>query len=287
MRAKVRWTALGSAAALAWSVPGAAGLPGATVCPTAGTETVVVAAVEARLELRLRDGRLIRLAGLDPALSTPTLGDRDEQARDAFARSVTGPSLGLLPLATQPDRWGRITALAFTSEGPAEDRAGGLTGYALATGLGRYLAEPAAHACRPDLLAAEEAARGQKLGLWSDPYYGVLAVDDTAGFAERAGTIVVVEARVSTVQVSPFRTTLVLSDRGNGSHGGQTLHASILPRMMKTFEANGVHVSALTGQTLRLRGLLDTRFGPQIELATPDAIEVIDAGPTSAIAGSK
>ena len=32
---------------------------------------------------------------------------------------------------------------------------------------------------------------------------------------------------------------------------------------------------ALIGRTVRLRGLLDLRFGPQVELAGPDALELI------------
>jgi hypothetical protein len=43
-----------------------------------------------------------------------------------------------------------------------------------------------------------------------------------------------------------------------------------------------VDVHALVGHRLRLRGLLDTRFGPRIELADPDEIEVIDAVPAAA-----
>lgn len=256
-------------------------------CSPAGAERVVLAGVEPRLELRLRDGRLLRLAGLDPALSTPSTPNRDEEARNAFAASFANHTISIRPLATQPDRWGRILVLAFAADGPADGPSGGLAGAAIAAGLGRYLAEPAAHGCRPGLVAAEDRARTAKLGLWADPYYGLLAVDDRAGFAERAGTLVIVEGRVASLQAGPFRTKLILSAPGTGSHGGQTLYASIMPRMMKTFEAAGVHGSSLVGQTLRLRGLLDTRFGPQIELTTPDALDVIEGSTSAVAAGSK
>jgi hypothetical protein len=36
--------------------------------------------------------------------------------------------------------------------------------------------------------------------------------------------------------------------------------------------------SSLIGRDLRIRGLLDMRFGPQIEIASPDAIELIAGG---------
>ncbi|WP_158809173.1 hypothetical protein [Beijerinckia sp. L45] len=258
--------------------------PADEACSGVGMEAVVVAGVEPRLELRLRDGRLLRLAGLDPVLSTPTVPDRDEQAREAFAASVAGRTIRIRSLSTQPDRWGRIVVLAFAANDPVGEQSGGLAGAAIAAGLGRYLAEPAARGCRSHFVAAEEQARTATLGLWADPYYGLLAADDRAGFAERAGTLVIAEGRVVSVQTDSFRTKLILAPRGNGSHGSQTLYASVLPRMMKSFEANGVHLSSLTGRTLRLRGLLDTRFGPQIELLTPDALDVIDVDSTAATA---
>lgn len=272
--------------------PGAIAIPATSRandgCSATGVEVGVVAGVEARLELRLRDGRLVRLAGLDPALSTPSVPDRDEQARVALTGLVAGQTIGIRPLNPQPDRWGRIVALAFALEGPLADRDGGLAAAIIGNGFGRYLAEPGAHGCRSSLIAAESKARVARLGLWSDPYYGLLAIDNVADITERAGTIVVVEATLAAVKPGPYRTKLILSDRGTGSHGGQTLSASILPRTVKNFEADGVHVSSLIGQTLRLRGLLDTRFGPQIELASPDALEVTDGGlaPAAAV-GSK
>ena len=61
------------------------------------------------------------------------------------------------------------------------DGDGGVAVAVLAAGLGRYFAEPAAHQCRDALLAAEATARHAKLGLWADPYYGVLAFDERGG----------------------------------------------------------------------------------------------------------
>ena len=244
-------------------------------CPSAGGETVHVAAVETRLELRLVDGRVLRLAGLDPALSTPTMPDRDERARDAFAALVADAPLTIKTLTSVPDRWGRIAARAFATSGPAAERPGGLATAAVAAGLARYLSEPDAHACRAALVAAEEEARTTRLGLWDDPYYAVLAADDRSGFAERAGTLVVVEARLASIKTGPYRTTLVFAGQANHSHGGQILSATILPRTKTIFEARGVHVSSLTGRSLRLRGLLDLRFGPQIELSDPDDLDVL------------
>jgi hypothetical protein len=49
----------------------------------------------------------------------------------------------------------------------------------------------------------------------------------------------------------------------------------MIPHTRKAFEGNYATLAAFNGRTVRLRGLLDTRFGPQIEISNPDEIEVI------------
>ena len=55
------------------------------------------------------------------------------------------------------------------------------------------------------------------------------------------------------------------------------LVATIMPHAMKTFEARHVNLAELIGKQLLFRGLLDLRFGPRIELASPDQVEPIAA----------
>ena len=244
----------------------------ADACPTDGAETVVIASVAARLELKLADGRRLRLAGLEAAAATPEAPDRDAEDATAFAALIAHRALAVTILSPKPDRWGRLVAFASVADAPA----GGVAAMALDAGLARYQPEAAATACRAALLAAEDRARRGRLGLWADPFYSVLAADDRAAFAERAGTDVVVEARLRAVEPGPFRTRLRLEGQGtapSATHG--LLEATIVPRAMKTFEAQGVDVHSLIGRTLRLRGLLDRRFGPRLELAGPDEIEIL------------
>ena len=189
---------------------------------------------------------------------------------------LNGRSLGLLSFGAQPDRWGRVPGMMFV---PDSAPASGLAVTLIAQGLGRYLSEPAAHACRDMLLSAEGTARQRRLGLWNDPYYAVLAVTDHAAFAERSGTLVLAEGKLIAVQPSPYRTTLRFSSPEGGasseaSYGGRMLVATIPPRIMKSFVAQSIDLNGLIGHSLRFRGLLDLRFGPQVELASPDDIEM-------------
>ena len=43
---------------------------------------------------------------------------------------------------------------------------------------------------------------------------------------------------------------------------------------LAAFEKSGVILAQLSGKVVRVRGLLETQFGPQIELADPEAIEL-------------
>lgn len=241
-----------------------------TACPSNGAEPIMVAAVDPRLELRLVDGRRLRLVGLDPAGSSPSDPDLAETSRAALAAAVVGKAATVRTLSDTPDRWNRLPAIVFL-DGDASP--GGVARAAIAAGLGRDLSEPAAHACRDALLTAEAEARSASLGLWHDPYYGVLAVDDRDAFAERSATTIVAEGRLWRVDVGPFRTKLRFAAPGEAKRG--LLVAVVLPKVKKRFEEQGLHFEALIGRTMRLRGLLDLRFGPQVELAGPDAVELL------------
>lgn len=245
----------------------------AETCPDKGAREVQVADVEARLELRLIDGRLLRLAGIDPPGSTPEQPDLGDTEVATWGAEVRGKAIGVRLLSDRPDRWGRLPAFVFR----AGDGPGGLATRLIAAGAARYLAEPLAAACRDLFLAAEVKARGEKLGLWRDPYYAVLGVDDWAAFREKAGTIVVAEAVLASVDTNSFRTTLRFAApkhvSGQKPFGGRMLVATISPRVMKVFAAQSRKLGTLVGTRLRLRGLLDLRFGPHLVLDGPDSIE--------------
>lgn len=251
-------------------------------CPTAGAEAVTITTIDARLEVHLADGRRLRLVGLDPAGSSPGDPDLGETSRTALAAAVVGKTATARLLSDKPDRWGRLPATVFLD---GDSASGGLASEAIAAGLARYLSEPAAHACRGALLTAEAGARAGGLGLWHDPYYGVVAVDDRDAFAERSATNIVAEGRLWRVDAGPFRTKLRFAAPGDAKR--DLLVAVLLPKLMRRFEEQGLHFEALIGRTLRLRGLLDLRFGPQVELAGPDALELLPDTAAAATSSAK
>jgi hypothetical protein len=120
------------------------------------------------------------------------------------------------------------------------------------------------------LLAAEAAARAAGLGLWADPYYAVIAAADRPSFAEKAGTTVIIKGRV--IGIADRRPRIMLYF---GPRQGWDFSVANFPRNSKEFEVDYAALAAMNGRMVRVRGLLDTRFGPQIEISNPDEIEVI------------
>jgi endonuclease YncB( thermonuclease family) len=259
---------------IAWHSPAGARAapapPVASACPRVGTQSAAVARVDKRLDITLKDGRSLHLAGLDPPQPTPDAPDFPLRARAAFAAELAGGEISFLPLAATPDRWGRVPAFVFL---PRREHGAALVSAAiflLARGFARFMPVPEAHPCRDAFLAAEAQARGAKLGLWRDSYYTIMAATNRGAFADKGATNIIVEGRLARVTKSRFRTSLAFTpphERG--------FSVTILQRNVAIFERSGLDFHALIGRTLRIRGLLDRRFGPHIEITSADDIEVI------------
>jgi len=238
-------------------------------CPQVGASRAAVASINEQLEISLKDGRTLRLAGVESPRPTPDAPDFAANARDVLAKRLQGQII-FTPLAQQPDRWGRVPAFVFFDSSTPGNRPLSAAQFVLAGDYGRFLPEPEAHPCPADFLAAESAARTAKLGVWRDPYYAVIAATDRSAFTEKAATNVVVESKLVAVDRGTTRTYLEFAPRSERSFS-----VTIVQRYVKIFHQAGFDFHALIGRTLRVRGLLDLRFGPQIEISSSDEIELI------------
>lgn len=61
-----------------------------------------------------------------------------------------------------------------------------------------------------------------------------------------------------------------------GPRPGWDFSVAVFPQNGKAFEESYANIAAFNGRYVRVRGLLDGRFGPQIEISDPDEIEVIE-----------
>ena len=232
----------------------------------------MVADVTPELDLVLADGRRVALAGVEAPQATVAHPDWPETGRARLVAWLGGRTVALAPLRPGEDRWGRVVAMAF---GP--DAAGaatvGVAAALLDAGLARVRLQADARPCLPALLAAETAARAQKLGVWADPAFAVLPSGDPARFAGRVGDQVVVEGRVTSVNETAARVYLNF-----GPRRGIDFWASVGRQNKRLFDRAGVALKAFSGKTIRLRGLLETRGGPHIDIGLPETIESVGGG---------
>lgn len=247
------------------------------VCSPAGGEAVEIAAVDADFHLVLRDGRTVLLAGVDPVRATPSRLGAAEDARAHLAAWLVGRPARLRPLDTGVDRWGRTRALVFASTGTrdldkpvAPDPALLSVGLALVdAGLARGRADAAMHACWPTTIVAEAGARAAGLGLWSDPYYAVRAAGNPSALTDLSGSFVLVQGQVTRVAKGRSRTLVDLGPRGADVSLRIAGNASFILGQV------GLSEDRLLGRNVRVRGVLDDRFGYTIDVSDRDQIEVL------------
>jgi hypothetical protein len=98
----------------------------------------------------------------------------------------------------------------------------------------------------------------------------VLAADNLVALMSRTGEFVLVEGRILRFGQTSARFYLDF-----GQARGVDLSVTISKQAAKTFTAAGVRVDSLPGRRVRIRGLLENRPGPSIDLTSPFALETI------------
>jgi endonuclease YncB( thermonuclease family) len=233
-----------------------------------------VRAIDERLDVTLTDGTVLVLAGIDPPAPTRTEPVLDQIARTRLSNWLVGHEIRFRALDGRKDRWGRVPALVFAeAPGTAGTSWLSVSTAILDAGFGRLEPSKIVRPCLTDFRFAEAAARKAKLGLWADPSYAVIAASDRNALVDRSGRFVVVEGEPIGVEAARFRTTLWF-----GPRRGWDFSVTIAQRNVAIFDEAGLDLGSLRGKMIRVRGLLDTRFGPQIEISSPDELEIVSEG---------
>ena len=210
---------------------------------------------------RLEDGREVRLAGIE----TVTTGSA------ALAALIAGGNVILRGETDAPDRWGRQPAFVFVgrSDTAGEGSDASLQGLLLAQGEALVSADTADKGCAAELAAAEAAARQAKRGSWAEP--GVIKNAESPGdILASVGRFAVVEGNVLSVRQSGATFYVNFGQRWT-----QDFAATISKRMMPSFEAAGITAKSLENRRIRVRGWVEQRSGPRIELLRVEQIEVV------------
>jgi endonuclease YncB( thermonuclease family) len=233
-----------------------------------------VAAITDGRSFVLDDGRAVRLAALEVPLP-PASGEASQRAeaaraaRMALEAILASQKVELRGRASDIDRYGRAVAHVdvLGAEGARRDVAQAM----LAMGYARVAARVGDFACAAELLVGERAARDGRLGLWSEPHYGIVQAQSRAELLAERGRFTLVEGKVLSVRQSGG--TIYVNF---GRRWSDALTVTILKRNERTFTAAGLQPSALENRHVRVRGWIEERNGPRIEASRPEQIEIAE-----------
>lgn len=208
--------------------------------------------------LRLTDGREIRLAGIMPLPEVAA-------ARNTLTTLVTNRDVVLRGDSDTPDRYGRQNAFVIRAEDGASVQVELLrAGEALATG------SAIDKDCATELTAAETLARQTRQGIWAAPDV-IKNAAKPGDILAKLGQFAVIEGKVLSARQSGA--TFYLNF---GRHWVRDF-AVIIPRqMIGSLTRDGVDIKVLAGRNVRVRGWIEQRGGPRIQLRGTGQLEVLD-----------
>src|SRR6266851_6417883 len=239
-------------------VVGAAGPADAAGCAFEPQgEGRVVEILDART-FRLADGREVRLAGIEPVT-----GEKANRTL-ALAAIIAGRDVTLSGEDDTPDRYGRQPAFVFVdgSETPVQ-------GLLLTQGEALVSATVTNKDCALVLTAAEAAARQAKQGTWASPA-AIKNAESPGDILAGIGRFTVVEGKVLSVRQAGATTYLNF-----GRSWTQGFAVTISRRVTAGLEAAGIFVKSLENRRIRVRGWVEARGGPRIEVLQAGQIELL------------
>ena len=223
--------------------------------------------------LLLDSGIVVRLNGIRaPLPAGKRAGSVAEpladKAREALAALVLSQPVRLGLDEEETDRYGHMEAQVFL------DRPGGdwINQQMAMRGYARALPLPKTLRCFNELIAAEATARANRLGIWADPYYSVRDAADPAALAGRVGHYEVIEGEIVGTGESHGRVYLDF-----GRVWKDDVTAIIDQKARSLFAGAGLDPLSSKGRRVRIRGWVENRDGPLIELSLPEQVEVLGA----------
>jgi endonuclease YncB( thermonuclease family) len=215
-----------------------------------------VAAVIDGRSLRLDDGRVVRLVGIEQAVKA--------RNRAALSAIAAGREVTLHGDDDTPDRYGRQGAFVFAvgSEHSVQSEL-------LRRGEALFSGDVSEKNCAAALAAAEGAARDAKLGIWEQTA-AIKNTESPGDILSAIGHFTVVEGRVLSVRQAGAITYLNF-----GRNWTRDFAATISRRIIPAFENASLGPKSLENRRIRVRGVVSSRGGPRIELLRVGQIEVL------------
>ena len=220
-----------------------------------------VAAVVDRRSFRLEDGREVLLAGIEPAMAE--MGSRTS----ALATLVAGREVTLRGEDDTPDRYGRQPAFVFLASSETSERL--VQGLLLEQGEALVSATVTNKDCASLLAAAETAARQAGRGTWADPA-AIKNAESSVDILARIGQFTLIEGKVLSVRQAGATTYLNF-----GRNWTRDFAVTISRRMLPAFETAGIALKSFENRRIRVRGWVEARGGPRIEVIRVGQIELL------------
>ena len=222
----------------------------------------------------LDDGKAVRLIGaLAPrardANAAAGAWPPESETINALSDLVLGKRVKLAFAGRRTDRYGRTLAHVFVAD---RGRSDWVQGTLLAMGHARAYGLPESFACARELLAHEAEAERRRLGLWSNGVYRTFSADHPSELMKQRGKYVRVTGAVVSVSRTKGATYL------NFSNDWQSDFTARIDK--KVLAANPVFdrsLDSLAGKTIVLRGWIERRNGPLIDIADPSQLEMPEA----------
>lgn len=191
-----------------------------------------------------------------------------EDARLALLDVSLGKMVRLRFGGAKWDRHERALAQVFVQAG--DDSEIWLQEYMLSKGLARVYSFADNRSCLEELYAAEGQARVNRLGLWQHASYAIMNAGRPELFANRAGRYEVVEGRVLNADRVGSRIYLNF-----GRYWKEDVTVVIERNAQKLFKQVELDPLALANAFIRVRGWIDLRDGPRIDVTHPEQIEIL------------
>jgi len=217
----------------------------------------VAAIIDAR-SFRLQDGREVRLAGIEPVAVEKT------KQNSALAAMLTGREVMLRWEDDTPDRYGRQPAIVFLDGSETS-----VQGLLLSQSEALVSASVTDRNCASALIVAEAAARDAKRGIWADPA-AIKNAESPGDILSGIGRFGVVEGKVLSVRQAGATTYLNF-----GRNWTQGFAVTISRRALSGLEAGGIVIKSLENRRIRVRGWIEARGGPRIEVLRVGQIELL------------
>jgi endonuclease YncB( thermonuclease family) len=221
----------------------------------------VAQVIDART-FRLDDGREVILAGIEPAAADDDAGKSKARGVAALSAIVAGHDITLHGEDDTPDRYGRQPALVFVAGAESSVQATLLT-----QGDAVVAATVTDRDCAAALVAAEAGARAAKRGIWASSS-AIKNAESPGDILTGIGRFMVVEGRVLSVRQAGATTYLNF-----GRNWTRGFAVTIPKRATGNFEAAGILLKSLENQRIRVRGWVEVRNGPRIEVLRVGQIE--------------